>query len=126
MAEYDRQQVESRLDARQKEIDERRTRLRELEDGRSEELADYDQHPADQGTETFEHERDQSTLLMLDEEEKHVIAARQALEDGSYGVCVDCGNDIPAARLEAMPEAIRCVEDQSKFEARMRQAGGAG
>jgi RNA polymerase-binding transcription factor DksA len=126
MPDYDRNQVEARLDSRQKEIDERRTALRRDDQGQSEELADYDQHPADQGTETFEQERDQSTLLMLDEEEKHVQAARQALADGSYGVCVDCGKDIPPARLEAMPEAIRCVEDQSTFEARMRQAGAGG
>jgi RNA polymerase-binding transcription factor DksA len=33
---------------------------------------------------------------------------------------VDCGREIPAARLEAQPEAIRCVEDQRRFEAAHR------
>lgn len=122
MPEYDRQRVEARLDQRLKEIEERRAGLRHGSEGMRDELADYDQHPADQGTETFEQELDESTMLMLEEEEKHVKAARRALEDGTYGVCVDCGKDIPPARLEAMPESIRCVEDQSQYEARMRQA----
>lgn len=33
--------------------------------------------------------------------------------------CVDCGEPIPAARLEAVPEAMRCVECQHIFEKRM-------
>jgi RNA polymerase-binding transcription factor DksA len=36
---------------------------------------------------------------------------------------VDCGKEIPAARLEAIPETIRCVEDQSRYEAQLRSHG---
>ncbi|CAM6741200.1 TraR/DksA family transcriptional regulator [Escherichia coli] len=32
-------------------------------------------------------------------------------------VCADCGGDIPAARLVAVPDAIRCVNCQSIMEA---------
>lgn len=35
--------------------------------------------------------------------------------------CVDCGKPIPAARLKAVPEAIRCVECQQILEKRMRR-----
>jgi RNA polymerase-binding transcription factor DksA len=124
MPEYDQKQVEARLDERMREVDERRESLRHNAEGMRDELADYDQHPADQGTETFEQELDETTLLMLDDEAARVKAARQALADGTYGVCIVCGKDIPAARLEAMPESIRCVEDQSLHEARLRQGGG--
>ena len=31
------------------------------------------------------------------------------LEEGEYGYCEDCGEDIPAKRLELTPTAIRCV-----------------
>jgi RNA polymerase-binding transcription factor DksA len=125
MPEYDRQQVEARLDERMKEIEERRAALKENGDGLNDGLADYDQHPADQGTETFETELDETTLMILEEEEKRVKEARQALEEGRYGICVDCGKEIPAARLEAIPESIRCLEDQRVYEARLRQHGGA-
>ena len=59
--------------------------------------------------------------MILDEEEQRVKDARRALDDGRYGICVDCGSEIPAERLEAMPESIRCVDDQRHYEALLRQ-----
>ena len=32
------------------------------------------------------------------------------MDDGSYGTCADCGQAIPAARLEIRPLSIRCVD----------------
>ena len=124
MPEYDRKQVEARLDERAREVEERRAGLREGVATPSEELADYDQHPGDRGTETYMQELDETTVMILDEEEKRINDARQALENGTYGVCVDCGKEIPAERLEAFPESIRCVEDQRIYEARLKQQGG--
>lgn len=31
------------------------------------------------------------------------------LDLGTYGRCIDCGEEIPAARLDARPTAVRCV-----------------
>ena len=124
MPEYDRKQVEARLDERMSEIETRRRELHRNGEGLTEELADYDQHPADQGTETFEQELDETTLMILEEEELRVGEARKALAEGRYGICVECGKEIPPARLEAIPETIRCVEDQRTYEARLRQRGG--
>jgi RNA polymerase-binding transcription factor DksA len=125
MPEVDRQKVTALLDERIREIEERRAGLKHASDGMRDELADYDQHPADQGTETFEQELDETTLMILEDEENRVNDARKALEEGRYGVCVDCGKDIPQGRLDAMPESTRCVEDQSRHEARLRQGGSA-
>ena len=58
MPDYDPQQVAQRLDTRQEEIERRREELHRNGDGLTDELADYDQHPADEGTETFEQERE--------------------------------------------------------------------
>ena len=124
MAEYDPQQVRERLDEREREIEERRTALRAGGRPNAEELADYDNHPGDQGTETFMQEMDETTEVILDYEAACVREARQALDDGRYGVCLDCGKEIPAGRLEAHPESVRCVEDQRIHEARLRQGGG--
>jgi RNA polymerase-binding transcription factor len=126
MPEYDPAQVEARLDERAREIEHRREELKRSEEGMTEELADYDQHPADQGTETFEQELDETTLIILEEEAKRVEEARKALAEGRYGICVDCGKEIPPGRLEAIPETIRCVEDQRIYEARLRQRGAPG
>ncbi|MBI1397284.1 MAG: TraR/DksA family transcriptional regulator [Betaproteobacteria bacterium] len=43
-------------------------------------------------------------------------AALARLDKGSYGTCVDCGEHIAFARLEASPTAIRCVACQSRYE----------
>ena len=126
MPDFDPKQVEARLDERMREISRRREELHRNGEGLTEELADYDQHPADQGTETFEQELDETTLVILDEEERRVNEARKELEAGRYGICVDCGEEIPAARLEAIPETVRCVKDQRIYEARLRQRGAPG
>ena len=41
-----------------------------------------------------------------------------------YGICIDCGEEIPAERLEAVPEAIRCIADQNRYEGELRARGG--
>jgi RNA polymerase-binding transcription factor DksA len=124
VADYDRQQVEERLAKRESEIEERRAGLRAGGRPEGEAMADYDNHPADQGTETFMQEMDETTEIILDEEAARVKQAREALEEGRYGVCEVCGKDIPAERLEAQPESVRCVEHQREYEARLRQGGG--
>jgi RNA polymerase-binding transcription factor DksA len=43
-----------------------------------------------------------------------IDAAAQRAADGSYGVCVDCGQPIPPARLEARPTATRCVPCETR------------
>jgi RNA polymerase-binding transcription factor DksA len=88
------------------------------------ELADYDQHPADQGSETFAQELDATTDILLADEARTVELAQQRLAEGTYGTCVDCGKEIPSERLEAIPEAIRCIDDQNRYEAQLRARGG--
>jgi DnaK suppressor protein len=45
-----------------------------------------------------------------------VEAALSRIEAGTYGQCIDCGVEIPAARLHAAPEASRCIACQEKVE----------
>ena len=47
-----------------------------------------------------------------------IEAALRRIADGAYGECIDCGEDIPRARLDATPAAARCVPCQERFEAR--------
>lgn len=45
-----------------------------------------------------------------------VQAALQRITAGTYGECTDCGVHIPPARLQATPEAPRCIHCQEKAE----------
>ena len=89
-----------------------------------EELSSYDQHPADQGTETFEQEKAVSMLEQHQAELADIDRALKRLEDGSYGRCEACGKEIPAERLEARPAARFCIEDQKSIEQGLHPQSG--
>ena len=60
-----------------------------------------------------------SGLLTMDTEElSDINEALKRILDGTYGKCVDCGNDIPEARLEVMPSTLRCLDCQRQNEIR--------
>ncbi len=77
-------------------------------------VSDYPQDPADAGTNLAESDRAEAILAAAKARRVLVIEALQRLEDGSYGLCVDCGSPVPEGRLEAKPEAARCVTCQAK------------
>jgi len=52
---------------------------------------------------------------------REVDSALLRLKDGTYGECVDCGNDIPFARLHANPSASRCIACQERVEASQKR-----
>ena len=61
-------------------------------------------------------------LRKRDRERKLIQKIKKAIqrtEDGSYGVCDECGEEISESRLKARPEAILCInckEEQEKVE----------
>jgi RNA polymerase-binding transcription factor DksA len=84
------------------------------------ELSSSDQHMADVGTETFDREKDLSILEQIEAELADVEHALRRLDDGTYGTCEACGKVIDDARLEALPAARFCLDDQSKAEREAR------
>ncbi|MDQ1439541.1 MAG: hypothetical protein QOK43_3170 [Acidimicrobiaceae bacterium] len=119
------------LDDARRRLDEERTRLEEVragfddlhnesEDESLSELSSNDQHQADVGTETFNRERDLSILERVEGELADIEHAMQRLDDGSYGTCEACGKVIGDDRLEAMPAARFCLEDQATAEREAR------
>jgi len=76
------------------------------------ELSDYDQHPADMGTETFEREKDLSILEQLEAELAELQAALERIDNGTYGIDEVTGAPIDPARLEALPAARTNVDTE--------------
>jgi DnaK suppressor protein len=73
-------------------------------------------HMADLGSDNFEQE---FTLSLMENEEETldlIELALERIEDGSYGVCDECGARIPKARLNALPYAPLCVKCAGQME----------
>ncbi|HVB42433.1 MAG TPA: TraR/DksA C4-type zinc finger protein [Streptosporangiaceae bacterium] len=77
-------------------------------------VADYPQDPADAGSNLSESDRAEAMLAAAQARRVLVLDALGRLDDGSYGVCVDCARAVPDGRLEAKPEAARCLTCQAK------------
>ena len=54
---------------------------------------------------------------------RDIEATFKRIKDGEFGVCIDCGNDIPFNRLQAYPTAKRCIACQGKRESEYAQEG---
>ena len=69
-------------------------------------------HMADDANQTFE----QETMLTLQQNARRhldlVNAALARIEEGTYGICANCGKPINPARLEARPSSIYCIDCQ--------------
>lgn len=89
------------------------------------ELSSYDQHPADVGTETFYREADQAIAESVQAELEEVDAALRRVEDGTYGRCEACGRPIGDERLEALPAARLCLEDEQRAELEATRGTGS-
>ena len=76
-----------------------------------------DQHPADSGTNLADADREEASIEILHAQQERVRDALDRVDAGTYGRCVDCGSELPDERLEARPDAARCVNCQQKFDA---------
>ena len=122
MTAQERRQIEARLAARLEELARTRAMLRRSGDGmRESELSQVDNHPGDMGTMLHDVELDETTELVLVEEERRIADAQRALAEGTYGICRECRRPIDPARLQAMPEAVLCIDCQRHLEGSYRQ-----
>jgi len=109
--------VRKRLEAARAELDRSIAVLRSEQPASR---ADFPQDEVDAGTSLAEGDRAEAVLASAMSQRTEILAALGRIQDGSYGTCADCGRPIPEGRLEARPEASRCVACQSKRD-RMRR-----
>jgi RNA polymerase-binding protein DksA len=85
-----------------------------LEDEREE--IPSDNHPADVATSTVNREIDYT----LEENEERVLAsidtALQRIEEGTFGMCRTCNQQIAIERLEALPYTTQCIDCKRREE----------
>ncbi len=75
------------------------------------------EYPGDSAEQAQERENDEVVDAIGNETTQSIRAIEAALnrlENGSYGVCESCGEQIGKARLKAIPEAIYCIDCSSQ------------
>jgi RNA polymerase-binding protein DksA len=77
----------------------------------------------DQATEGFEDELSLGLLKIEAAQIEDIIAAIERIDEGSYGLCEDCGKPIPRKRLEILPFALRCLNCKGTHERQARLKG---
>ena len=73
----------------------------------------YDENFADSGQVAAEQGENRALIGQLEETLSEVERALAKLDEGTYGRCEVCGNDIGEARLEAMPATRYCIDHAS-------------
>lgn len=80
------------------------------------EATGYSQHQADQGTDDF----DRTISLEVTSREYNILRqierALEKIDENTYGICDITGEEIPLARLEAVPYATMTVKAQEQLE----------
>lgn len=81
---------------------------------RVERIEGVDENFADLAAATAE----RSEMYAIIEQARSRLAGAEAalakMDEGTYGICEDCGREIAEARLEARPLSVRCVECASR------------
>ena len=114
MADIDRQRMEARLRERAGDLARTRTTPQRGRSAIAEgDLSPTETPPADGAAEARDAHLELAADARLGEKRRETGAASDVREDG---VCADCRGRISAARLRAVPEAVRCVDCQRSFE----------
>lgn len=80
------------------------------------EATGYSQHQADQGTDDFNRTISLEVTTKEYELLRQIERALEKMEEGTFGICDITNEEIPVARLEAIPYATMTVKAQEQFE----------
>jgi DnaK suppressor protein len=109
--------LRSMLEDRRNEIHQKLRSLRETLPAEVVEVKD----PEEQSVADFVQDVDFALMEMKSATLAKIDEALRRLDQGGYGICEDCGREISAARLKAVPFAGLCRECQEQQEYRERE-----
>lgn len=81
-------------------------------------LSGYAYHMADVGTDNFGREMELNIASSGNERLRMIEEALERIEEGTYGKCVTCDNEINLERLKVIPYARLCIECAREIEKR--------
>ena len=86
------------------------TRIAKIEDHLHNPQDELDEHWDDQAISMRQNDMRQNLLAEAQQNLTYVNNALMRIENGTYGECVECGEDIEEKRLDAVPYATLCME----------------
>jgi DnaK suppressor protein len=118
-------QQKQRLQDLKAELERVRGGLEEDQRFRAEEEEDFTEHDSgDRSQSLFTREVDATVEQQVERRLENVERALQKIDEGTYGLSDDSGEPIPRGRLEAVPEAVRTVDEQERYRETYRHRGG--
>jgi DnaK suppressor protein len=100
-------------------IDRRETLAREVQAATAEMIDDETTY-AD-AVDQASAETDKSITVQMKNRDRTILAqineALRRIEDGSFGVCDSCGEEIAEARMRVNPATVMCIDCQTEIEA---------
>lgn len=78
----------------------------------------YTNHQADDATAVYDQTVNASTIKAIRTRLRQINEAIGRYDDGTYGVCENCGREIDIARLEAIPYTWLCLHCAESLEYR--------
>jgi DnaK suppressor protein len=118
-------QQKQRLQDLKVELERVRDGLEEDQRFRAEEEEDFTQHDSgDMSQSLFTREVDATVEQQVERRLENVERALQKIDEGTYGLSDDSGDPIPKGRLEAVPEAVRTVDEQERYRETYRHRRG--
>ncbi|MFX4302002.1 TraR/DksA C4-type zinc finger protein [Alicyclobacillus tolerans] len=117
----DREKARQRLLALKESLEGRaeypnQNRLNDSQRDETSELSMIDNHPADAATELLDREMALGMRAANSEYALQIERALHAIENGEYGQCAICQQEIPEERLEAYPLALTCIQCQERID----------
>ena len=94
--------------------------MEEDQQDRGEHQGDTQPDSGDESQDMFNREMDATIGQQAGQRVQDVERALEKIEEGTYGLSDESGDSIPKGRLEAMPEAVRTVDEQQEFERERR------
>ncbi len=86
-----------------------RAKVEHLKDSTVPDGTGYTNHQADDATGVFDQAKDLALRNSTEQTLRLVNDALRKMEQGTYGVCENCGQKIDLARLEAIPYTPLCL-----------------
>jgi DnaK suppressor protein len=114
MSTFTHEEAESRLREERERIVRQLAELGATETGELRSDVDFGEGFADAAAATAERTEVLGLVDSLKGGLDGIDRALARLEEGTYGTCARCGEEIPAARLEFRPESIYCVDCKAK------------